>query len=291
MNPERRVAVVTDSGTSIRPEYPEAKENEVTIVPLDLKFYEDGEYVSYPDLSISPEEFYRRMREGKRIPQTSGAISGRLNETFRQLSRKTKAIISIHITSKHSVAWESAVLAEKLFREETRKDTPIEIVDSKQVSLATWYPVEDAAQLAKKGTTPEQIMAELKERIPKVNLYVVLESFENLKKGGRADQLVKGYLASLLSIYPILSFVEGKLTQVERARTAKKARNRMIEMAADAGKLAKLAVLHTNALETATNVKEALSKVYKGIIPIYEAGSVLAVHAGEGAVGLVFQKD
>ena len=290
MNPERKVAVVTDSGASIRPEDRQAKENNVTVIPLDLEFFENGQYVSYSDLEVSSEEFYQRMREGKKLPQTSGAISGRILETFNQLSEKAQSIISIHITSKHSVVWESAVLGKKLFEADAKKDTPIEVVDSNQVSLATWFPVEDAAHLSEKGATLEQIMDELKEKMPKISLYTVLESFENLKHGGRAKELVKGYLASLLSIYPVLTFVEGKLTQCGRARTAQKAREKMVEMVADAGKLVKLAVLHTNAPETAKNIKEALSKVYKGTIPIHEAGPVLAVHAGEGAVGVAFQR-
>jgi len=290
MSPERKVAVVTDSGSSIRPKDTLARESGVTVVPLDLKFFEGDQYVSYSDADVETEEFYRRMREGKKLPQTSGAIPGRIVETFKHLSEKAQSIVSIHITSKHSVVWESAVLGKKLFQDDTTKDTPIEVVDSKQVSLATWFPAEDAAQLAEKGATLEQIMEELKQRMPKISLYAVLESFDNLKLGGRAEDLVKGYLASLLSIYPVLTFVEGKLTQAARARTAQKARDRMVEMVADAGKLVKLAVLHANALETAKNIKEALSKVYKGGIPIHEAGPVLAVHAGEGTVGVVLQR-
>jgi DegV family protein with EDD domain len=290
MNSERRVAVVTDSGTSIRPEDSLAKETAVTIVPLDLKFFENGQYVSYSDLDVASSEFYQKMREGEKLPQTSGAIPGRIVEAFKRLSEKTQSIISIHITSKHSVVWESAVLGKDLFHTEVNKDTPIEVVDTKQVSLATWFPVEDAAQLSQKGATLEQIMDELKERMPKISLYAVLETFDNLKLGGRAEDLVKGYLASILSIYPVLTFVEGKITQAARARTAQKARERMVEMVADAGRLTKLAVLHTNAIETAKNVKDALARVYKGAIPIYEAGPVLAVHAGEGAVGVALQK-
>ncbi|HJX59535.1 hypothetical protein A2V61_00375 [Candidatus Woesebacteria bacterium RBG_19FT_COMBO_47_8] len=290
MSPERKVEVVTDSGSSIRPKDTLARESGVTVVPLDLKFFENDQYVSYSDADVETEEFYRRMREGKKLPQTSGAIPGRIVETFKHLSEKAQSIVSIHITSKHSVVWESAVLGKKLFQDDTQKDTPIEIVDSKQVSLATWFPAEDAAQLAEKGATLEQIMEELKQRMPKISLYAVLESFDNLKLGGRAEDLVKGYLASLLSIYPVLTFVEGKLTQAARARTAQKARDKMVEMVADAGKLVRLAVLHANALETARNVKEALSKAYKGDIPIHEAGPVLAVHAGEGTVGVVLQR-
>jgi len=290
MNPERKVAIITDSGCSIRPGDNEAKDNNITIIPLDLQIYENGQFVTYPDLNVSPEDFYRRMREGEKLPKTSGVITGRLTEVFKNLSEKAQGIISIHITSKHSAVWESAVLAKNLFHEDTRKDTRIETIDSKQVSLATWYSAEDAAQLAKKGATLEQIMAELKERLPKINLYVVLETFENLKRGGRAKEIAEAYLASLLRIFPVIGLVEGKLTTLAKTRTAQKAKETMIEMVAEAGKLAKLSVLHTNAPEKAKNLKEALAKVFSGVIPIYEAGPVLAVHAGEGAVAVAYQK-
>lgn len=121
MTIEGKVAVVTDSGASIKPEDSVAKENNVTIIPLDLKFFENGQYVSYSNLDIDSQEFYRRMREGKRIPQTSGAIPGRILETFRQLSEKAQSIISIHITSKHSVVWESAVLGKNYFKKRQKR--------------------------------------------------------------------------------------------------------------------------------------------------------------------------
>ena len=122
MNPERKVAVVTDSGASIRPEDFLARKNQITIVPLNLMFYEDGQYVSYSDLEVTSAEFYRRSREGKKLPQTSGAITDRIVETYKHMSGKARSIISIHITSKESVAWESVVLGKKIFQEETQKE-------------------------------------------------------------------------------------------------------------------------------------------------------------------------
>ncbi|KPJ70273.1 hypothetical protein AMJ51_02400 [Microgenomates bacterium DG_75] len=289
MTPEK-VEVVTDSGTSIRPEAKEAKEAKVTIIPLEVKFYENGKFVPYYDLDVSPDEFYRKMLKGEKLPQTSGNVTGKMIETYKKISQKTDSIISIHITSKHSVAWESAVLSARLAQEEIPKEVFIEVIDSKQISLGTWYLTEHAAKLSQKGVDLEQIKEEVLEMIPKIQLLAVLESFENLKKGGRADDIVKAYLASLLQIYPIIGLKEGKLVQFDRARSPKKARGRMVEMVGDSGKLVRMAVLHTRVPELAREVKENLAEIYEGEIPIYEAGPVLGVHAGEGAVGIVFQK-
>lgn len=290
MSIERTVAVVTDSGSSMRPEDKKVQELGVTIVPLEIRFYENGQYVPYADLNITPEEFYQRMRQSEKLPQTSGAVVGRIAETYKRLSKETNSAISIHITSKHSVAWESAVAGAKIAQEEIPGALAIEVIDSRQLSLGTWLLTERAALLSQKGASLEQIKAEVLAMSPQVQLLVVLETFENLKKGGRANDVVQAYFASLLRIYPILGLQEGKLARLETTRSARKSRGRMVEMVGDSGKLVKVELLHTNAPEVAGEIKEALGKIYQGEIPVHDAGPVLGVHAGEGAVGVVFQK-
>ena len=117
---QERVAIVTDSGCSLRPEFPEVKEANVTVVPLAVEIYDPqrGEYVPHSDLEIPVAEFYREMREGKKLPKTSGIISGEIKEVYRHLSLQTENIVSIHVTSKHSAVWSSAILAERLFHED-----------------------------------------------------------------------------------------------------------------------------------------------------------------------------
>ena len=290
MPPERKVAVVTDSGSSMRPEYRRTQELGVTIVPLEIRFYENGQYVPYADLDITPEEFYRRMRKSEKLPQTSGAVVGRIAETYKRFSKETDSVISIHVTSEHSVAWESAVTGAKIAQEEISGELAIEVVDSRQLSLGTWLPAERAALLSQKGANLEQIKEEVLAMIPQVEVLVVLETFETLKKGGRANDVVQAYFASLLHITPILGLREGKLTRLAITRSAKMSRKRMIEMVGDSGRLVKLGLLHTNAAEMAEEVKKALSNIHQGEILVYDAGPVLGVHAGEGAVGIVFQK-
>lgn len=290
MERDRQVAVVTDTGTSMRPDSPEVQKLGITVVPLEVNLWEKDQFVPYSDTDISSSDFYEQMKISEKLPQTSGAIPGRLTETFRNLKEKAGSIISIHITSKHSAVWESAMLAKNIIQEEAGQKTQIEVIDTKQVSIAAWFPVEVAAKLSLKRATLTEIKNEVKEAIEKTQLYVTLQTFENLKKGGRGDEILKAVFASMLSIYPVIGLADGKLKNFAFARSVQKARERMIEMVGDAGKLVRIAVIHTNALPLAEKIKETLGKIYKGTIPVYEAGPVLAVHAGEGAVAIAYQK-
>jgi DegV family protein with EDD domain len=288
MNLERKVRVVTDSGSSMRPEYEEAKESGITIIPLEVVFTADGQSATYSDFEISPEEFYRKMSQAKELPTTSGAIESKAHQVYQALSRKTNGIVSIHITSQHSAAWETAYLP----AEAAKKDIPelsIEVIDSKQASLGVWFLAEMAAKLSQEGASLEEIKQEVLENIPKVQLLATLSTLDNVIKGGRVPALA-GYAAKILDIKPIIGIEDGLLREFGRGRTVNKARRNMISMVKDEVEIVRMAVVHTNDPEAAGEVKEALGEFYKGKIPIYEAGPVLGVHAGEGAVGIIFQR-
>lgn len=56
MSIENRVSVITDTGSSIYPDSPIAKEQGITVVPLDIKFFENGEWNSMSDADITPKD-------------------------------------------------------------------------------------------------------------------------------------------------------------------------------------------------------------------------------------------
>ena len=88
---------------------------------------------------------------------------------------------------------------------------------------------------------------------------------------------------------PTLGLKDGKLDLYGKARNASKARARIVEMVGDMGELLNVGVIHTNAQELAEGVKNSLDKIFKGMIPIVDAGPALATHAGEKAVAIVSQ--
>ena len=292
MERDKRIAVVTDSGTSILPGSPEAKELGVTVVPLALEFYEQGDYAPYSDADISSDDFYRRMKSAeKMLPKTAGAVQGEFLKVFRKLRDKSESILSFNITSRHSGVWESAVQAKNTILDEQGQEININVIDTKSVSRTSAFSVIAASEASKRGASFKDIQDEIAEVIAKSGLFVTLKTLDNFIIGGRGKDLVSAIAASKLNIRPIIVFNDGKLEVSDKIWGGfEKARKIMIEKVGDAGNLLRLAVIHTNAPLVAKITQETLEKTFKLAVPVYEAGPVLAVHAGEGAVGIAFQK-
>jgi DegV family protein with EDD domain len=289
MHPEKKPAVVIDSGSSIRPEDKITQELEITILPLDITFSENGKLVTYPDLDLSADEFYQKMAESKQLPTTSGAIPGRALEAYQKLSETTDSIISVHLTSKHSAAYPSALRAAQMAKEENPELT-IEVIDSRQISLGIWLLAEMAARLSQQGATLEEIKQETLATIPKIETYAALATLKNIIAGGRVPALA-GYLGMALKIKPVLKIIDGRLEEIAKIRTVRKARAEMVKMVErEEAEIVKMAVIHANDPASAWKVRRALNQFYSGEISVHEVGPVLGVHAGQGTVGIAFQK-
>jgi len=299
MTIENRPEIVTDSGSSIRNESLLTKEYHVTSAPLNISFCENGEWIPFEDTDLSPEEFYRRMRVSKVLPKTSGTITGKLFNLYDSHVQEDKSTISIHITSKHSGVYDSAVLAKNLIEEKyprlfTKKDPHlfIEVFDSKSFSIGTWLLVEKAAELANEGYPFKDIARLILETLPKIDIFITLNSFENAVKGGRLPGAI-GYIGDRLQLKPFVTMVDGELEIVKRnlTRTLKNAHAKLVERVANTKEeIVKMAIVHTNFPEGAENLKQSLSPVYSGEIRIFEAGPVLGVHAGEKGLGIALQR-
>jgi len=289
MSIENKIAVVTDTGCSIHPESVIAKELGVNIVPLDIKFFNNGQWISMPDANISPEDFYSKMRSQEKLPQTSGAIAGRIFHLYNKFGEEHRSVFSIHITSKHSTVWESALLGSKIALEKN-PHLLIEVIDSKQVSLGIWFLVEQAAKLANEGYPLEDIKNQILESIPKTELFISLSTLDNVVKGGRLPSAA-GYIGSKLSLKPMIGLDDGKMKIQGISRTETKAQREIVKRVENTkGDITKLAIVHTNFPEGAELLKNNLSNIYSKNISIYEAGPALGVHAGEKAVGVALQK-
>lgn len=288
MSIENKVAVITDSGSSIRQESSLAKEFEVTSVPLDVKFLENGNWVSYEDTALTPDEFYEKMRLSAKLPQTSGAIPGKLLKHYESFGKENRPIISIHITARHSSVWESAILGSKMALE-NNPHLLIEVIDSKQFSLATWFLVEQAAKLANEGYPLEDIKKITLETIPDVSLVAALSTFENVVKSGRLIPAA-GFIGNNLQLRPIVGLVDGEIKFQGVTRTSKNAQKELVSIVENTKKdIVRLAVVHTDFEEGAKILRQNLNQVYSGNIDIFEAGPVLGVHTGEKCLAIVTQ--
>ncbi|MBS7727908.1 DegV family EDD domain-containing protein, partial [Vibrio cholerae] len=83
-------------------------------------------------------------------------------------------------------------------------DTKVTVVDSQFITHALAYQVVEAAKMANEGRSLEEILKRVDEVRKNTRLYVVVDTLENLVKGGRIGK-GKAFIGSLLNIKPIAS--------------------------------------------------------------------------------------
>jgi DegV family protein with EDD domain len=271
-----KVKVVTDSTADI----PEglAAELGITIVPCNVHFgletYRDG-------LDLSKEEFYARLKTSPTLPTTSAPAAGLFEVTYRELASETDQILSIHLASALSAIYNSACLGA-----EAVSDVEIALMDSGQASMGLGWLVVAAARAAQAGQPLAQIVALLKDMIPRVRLFAALDTLEYLQKGGRVGKAV-AVLGTLLSIKPLVEVRDSAVLPLERVRTRRRSIQRLIELVAELGPLEELAVLHSNAPQEAQRLAEEISFLHPlERILIAEVGVIIGTHTGPNGLGV-----
>lgn len=273
-----QVQIVTDSTASLDDEI--RRKHDISVIPLWVQIGEEA----YKDgVDLPPGKFYASL-DGPHMPTTSAPAPSDFIQVYRNLARKAREIISIHITSDGSATCQVAAMAA-----ESVPEADVTVYDSKGVSMGIGFLALEAARDAMQGLKKEEIVARLDSLRSRIHTYVAIPTLKYLQKSGRVRQ-GQAILASLLSIKPVLEVKDGMVRVVDHVRTFSKAVTRMLDLAAGAaGNLpAVVAVMHANARAEAEAVAERLrQRLDVRELIIGEAGPALAVHGGPGMVGVV----
>lgn len=215
----KKVAIITDSSAYLPQEI--IDELDIHVVPLTLhwedKSYRDGE-------DIRAEEFYERLADADTIPTTSQTTVGEFDRLFKDLLDRDFAVLALLISSGISGTVESAIQSKSNF-----PDAPIEVLDSRLVSMALGFMVMTVARAAKNGASLSDCKALADEVFPKIGVYFTVDTLKYLNKGGRINT-AKRLMGSALNIKPIMEIRNGKIELVESVRSRKKAVRRMLEL-------------------------------------------------------------
>lgn len=277
-----RVAVVTDGAANLPKEL--AEEYEIQVVPLTIVFgretYRDG-------VDITSEEFYRRLRESEELPTTSTPSLGDFVSLYTELSQEAEGIISLHVSGPLSGVFEIAEGAAR----EVRSQVPIEVIDTRTVTMAQGFIVLEAARAAGAGESLAQVVRRAEEMIPQVKFFVALDTFRYLQRGGRIGGAA-ALMGSVLQVKPIISIDrDGMIVGLERPRTKRRALERILDLTEEevGSRPVHIAVVHANVPVEAERLK-AQAEARFNCMELYvtELTPVLAVHGGPGVVGVSF---
>ena len=282
-----KVAIVTESVACLPKDL--AKKYGVLVVPLPVII---GGQVYYDGVDITPGEVYELQRKRKVLPTTSAASPSEIIQVYRTASEKANAILHLSLSSKLSMAFDSARQAKEMAKEAI-PGVEIEVLDTRTAAGAQGFLVLAAAQVAASGGSLTQAIQAVEQLAPKVHIFITVDTLHFLAKGGRVPKAA-AWAGSLLSIKPILQVAEGEALPFERIRTKPKAIKRLLEiMEKRAGqKGVHVNLMHAGVPEEAEELKkQLLARFDCAELYVTEFTPVMGVHTGPGLVGLAFYSE
>jgi DegV family protein with EDD domain len=282
-----KIAVLTDSCASI----PEVLLKELNIHVVAYYLHR-GQEVLRDLVTIQRDEFLRWLETAKALPTTASPGPGDYLQAYEQLVKERGAdqIVSIHMTSAASGAYQAAKVAQSMAQEQM-PEVRIEVIDTRNVSMCQGWIVIEAARAALAGVSLETILERIKKMIPITHMLQTADTLKYLYMGGRIG-LAKNLLGSLLNIKPLIGMADGVIVPLGQARS----RGRVYQMMADRiatavgplGKI-KIAYTHAGARQEVEKIRALVEKRLACVETIVaELSPVLAVHSGPGTAGLCY---
>lgn len=278
-----KTAIVTDSTAYI----PESirKEYDIHMIPLSVNF---GNETYQEEVEITSEQFFEKMRGQQELPTTSQPPVGMFVELFERLSKEYDAVISIHLSSGISGTYNGAATAGGMV-----ENIEVYAYDSEISCMVQGFYALEAAEMAREGKDPKDILARLDEMKKTIDAYFMVDDLSNLQKGGRLSG-AQALIGSLLQVKPILHFEEKVIVPFEKVRTRKKALNRVLELLDEVAKTnepMRVVLIHAKRQEEAEKLQQELISKYNHIeCMVSYFGPVIGTHLGEGAMGVGWYK-
>lgn len=266
------VRIVTDSGCDLSPDAAEALG--ISVVPLSIRFGA-AEYTDRVDLS--PARFYAEMDTQDDLPETAAPAPGAFAAVFEQLvAEGATDIVCVMLSEALSATAQSARTAASQVT-----NASVHIVDSKSATVGQGTLVMAAASAAAAGSSADEVVALTQAQSAATHVFGILDTLDNLKKGGRIGN-AQALLGTMLSIKPCIDLSSGAVEEAGKQRTRKKALAWLASVVPE--NATNLAVGHGQA----SDIDDFLALLDRTPDRIDIIGPVVGTHGGPGVIGLTF---
>lgn len=278
-----KIHIVTDSGSDLPLET--QKDLGISVVPLTVQF---GEDIFRDGEDISTSEFYAKLKNNKVMPSTCQPSPADFVKVYEAIAEPGDTIISVHLSSKMSGTYQSAVLASSML------DSNIEVktIDTKNASLGAGLVAFIAANAVQAGKNTDEILKLIQHVIDHVQVYFVVDTLEFLQKNGRIG-LASALVGTLLNIKPILTVENGMVAPFEKSRGKNRALRRLLEISEELagsfpGQKFRIGISNSESREDAERLGKSLQELLPvdGELLISQIGPTIGVHTGLGTVAL-----
>ena len=275
----KKIFIITDTNASLPKKIIE--KYQIIEVPINIQFSEET-YVTGE--TIDDAKLFGLIDDRKVIPTTAAPSPSAFERAYQTaLDRGAEKILCICCSGQVSATCNSAVMAKEGFPE-----VEIHVVDSLGLSLAEGFQVMAAAEAIEAGKDMPEIIKIIDRVRDQMIVYAALPTLKYLAMGGRMGKLAAG-LGNTLEIKPILTLQDGKLDLLEKVRTWRKAKQRLVELAVENAKgtvIERVGLIHVNneagVLALYNELRDALNITLDPILAEFTPG--LSVHTGSGVI-------
>ena len=281
----KEVAVLTDSTASI----PELVLKELKIRTVAYYIHR-GQEVLRDLVTIQREEFLNWLITARVLPTTASPGPGDYFEAYESLVEEGHdEIVSIHMTSKASGAFQAALVAQSMMREKD-PDVHVEVIDTRNVALCQGWMAIEAARAALAGMGLDEVVSIVRQMVPVTHMIQTADTLKYLYMGGRIGKATN-LMGSLLNIKPLIGMADGEIVPLGVARGRGRAYQAIADKVEETlGKSkARIAYMHAGAKQEVEKLRQIVeSKVEVVESFVGELSPALAVHSGPGTAGLCF---
>ena len=276
-----KVAIMTDSNSGITQK--EGKELGIAVLPMPFLM---GDETYYEDINLTQEDFYKKMTEGCAI-STSQPSPESVLKMFDELLEEYDEVVHIPMSSGLSGSCQTAYMLSQDY------DGKVQVVNNQRISITLKQSVLEAKALAEAGKTAAEIKEILEQDKFNSSIYIMVDTLEYLKKGGRITPAAAA-LGTILKLKPVLTIQGEKLDAFAKARTTSQGKNIMlnalkndIETRFGGTDNVRIRLAYTYNKEVALQWKEDVEKEFPNIeIEMDPLSLSVACHIGPGALAI-----
>ena len=267
------IKIITDSSSNITQE--EAKALGITVMPLTIMFgteeYRDG-------IDIDCDAFYEKLKTSKEFPHTAQLTEEQVDQAVQDALKEADEVLIMPLASVLSGSYERC-------KKVAEKYKGVYAYDTKCTTVMLKLCITEALKMCDKSI--EEVVKMLDELRPKLKLYAVLDTLDNLRKGGRLSK-ASAIIGSVLKIKPVITFsLDGKVEMMSKQFGINKGISSIVS-AVDKNKIDFTKPVYLIYTENDGNSNTLIDKLGIEYSEKSNICPVIGTHIGSDAAGIVF---
>lgn len=287
-NRKWKIAFVTDSTCDLPQELIDYYQ--INMLPININF---GESHYLDKITIQPDQFYTMLKEHKEFPKTSQVNEKAFSNLYSQLLLYYDSVIAIHLTDKFSGTFYSSYRAGQVASKEFNK--PVTVLNSKNLSGSLGLITLRTVEAIKDGLSHDEIVLKAEKWIRDTRIFVSVKTLKYMVRGGRVSYL-KGFVANLLNINPIVSMGEDGKTYIFGKAFSQKANMKKVmehlHLICKDREIWNYIVLHAHNQGAADWYSQKMQEFTgKNPVAVVDISPVIGANAGIGTASVAFMFD